>query len=219
MADYIPSGDADFIEFAQNFITKIDGTEALYGLTAATTTALNTMLTTFETSYSDNNAGQTTARSLREKKDADRAPLESRLREAAQTVQTTSSVTDAQRADLRITIPDSLSVPDGPPQSRPVAEIDTSEPLRHTVKFYDTDMEVKGKPAGVRGAEIFCKVGGEATMNEDDYRYLGTDTRSPYLAVHKPADVGKQAHYLLRWINDRGESGAWSNPVTATITG
>ena len=77
----------------------------------------------------------------------------------------------------------------------------------------------KGKPEGVKGVEIWCKIGGEATMNEDDYKYLATDTASPYLAIHKSEDIGKQAHYLLRWVNPRGEAGAWSNPVSATITG
>jgi hypothetical protein len=71
----------------------------------------------------------------------------------------------------------------------------------------------------VRTPDILVKIGGEPTMNEDEYRYLATDTASPYLATHKSADVGKQAHYLLRWENTKGETGAWSTIVSATITG
>ena len=31
------------------------------------------------------------------------------------------------------------------------------------------------------------------------------------------ADGGKQAHYMLRWVNTRGETGPWSETATATI--
>jgi hypothetical protein len=219
MADYIPSSDSELIEFAMNFINRISGNEAELGLTAADTTAITALRSTFNLSYIDNNTTQMSARSTREKKDADREPLVAKLREAAQRIQNSPNVTDAQRAELGLTIRQTSSAPTGAPDSRPVLEIDTSEPLRHTVKFYDNVLETKGKPDGVRGAEIWCKIGGEATMNEDDYRYLGTDTASPYLAIHRPENVGKQAHYIARWVNGRGEYGAWSNSETATITG
>lgn len=217
--DYIPRGDAELLEFAQNFVDKIDGNEAYYGLKAADSPVLTERLDSLRAAYNNYNAVQTTVQSALRAKDAERTALVAQLRSLARTVQKADAVTNAKRADLQITIPDSFSVPDGPPQSRPAAEIDTSEPLRHTVKFYDLESEGRGKPPGVRGAEIWCKTDGAATMNEEDYRYLGTDTASPYLAVHKPENVGKQAHYLLRWVNTRGEYGAWSNPVSATITG
>ena len=46
---------------------------------------------------------------------------------------------------------------------------------------------------------------------------LATDTRTPYLAVYDGAEGGQTAHYLLRWENTRGESGPWSETVSATI--
>jgi len=33
------------------------------------------------------------------------------------------------------------------------------------------------------------------------------DTRTPYTADWTGADAGKVAHYLLRWVNTRGEKG------------
>ena len=217
--DYIPAGDAELIEFADNFISKIDGLEAAFGLVAADTDALTLLRNNFNTSYADNNTAQNAARTSREQKDLSKKPLIAKIRSLAQRVQTTPSVTDAQRSSLGITVRQTTSVPIGTPTSRPVVEVDTSEPLRHTVKFYDNELDGKGKPEGVKGAEIWVKIGGEANMNEDDYRYLGTDTASPYLAVHKPENTGKQAHYLLRWVNQKGDYGAWSNAASATITG
>ena len=31
------------------------------------------------------------------------------------------------------------------------------------------------------------------------------------------ADGGKNAHYILRWVNPKGEKGPWSETATATI--
>jgi hypothetical protein len=217
--DYIPESDAEIIEFANNFFNKTKGNEAGFSLNVSDTDELKTLLDAFVASYNKNNADQITARASRELKDTDKKPLEKKLRSMAQVVQTAPATTDEQRADLSLNVKDTTSSAVGVPTTRPVAEVDTSQPLRHTVVFYDNELDGKGKPEGVKGAEIFVKIGGEATMNEDDYRYLGTDTASPYLAVHKAENVGKQAHYLLRWVNTKNESGAWSNPVSATITG
>jgi hypothetical protein len=30
-------------------------------------------------------------------------------------------------------------------------------------------------------------------------------------------DGGKNAHYILRWVNTRGQKGPWSEVVSATI--
>jgi len=211
--DYIPGGDSELLEFADNFITKTDGNEADYGLTAADTTEVKALRLTFAGSYADNNSKQTTAKSARKQKDADRKPLVSKLRESSQVVQEHPKTTDAMREGLNLPIQDKESSNIGEPATVPVAEIDTSVKLRHEISFYNEGSESKGKPDGVEGCQIWCKIGGDATMNEDDYRYLATDTGSPYLVVHKAENIGKQAHYLLRWVNAKGEPGPWSAPL------
>ena len=75
----------------------------------------------------------------------------------------------------------------------------------------------KAKPAGVRGAEIYCAIATTAPADPAAYRFLALDTATPYLIEHAPADGGKTAHYLLRWVNTRGEAGPWSETVSATI--
>lgn len=217
--DYIPRGDSDLLEFADNFITKTGGNEADFGLTAADTTETSALRTAFAGSYADNNSKQTEARTAKMKKDGDRRTLVAKLRESSQIAQKPPDTTDEMRTSLNLPVKDKEPSNIGEPATQPVAEIDTSVQLRHLVTFYNQGSENRAKPDGVQGAEIWCKIGGEATMNEDDYRYLGTDTASPYLAVHKPENIGKQAHYLLRWVNAKGEPGAWSGTFSATITG
>lgn len=217
--DYIPQSDSDLIEFADNFIKEIGGNEADFGLTAADTTEITALKMSFKAAYDDNISKQTEARAAKVKKDGERKTLVAKLRESSQVAQNHPGTTDDKRESLNLRIKDKEPSNVGEPATQPAAEIDTSVRLRHSITFYNQGSDSKAKPEGVRGAEIWCRVGGEATMNEDDYRYIGTDTASPYLAVHKPENIGKQAHYLLRWINAKGEPGAWSSPHSATITG
>ena len=93
------------------------------------------------------------------------------------------------REGLGITIRASSQSSIGIPQTRPMGTIDTSVPLRHTINFQDMENPTKGKPQGVKGAEIWCKLGGEATMNEDGYKYCATGTASPDLMIHKSEDI------------------------------
>ena len=39
-----------------------------------------------------------------------------------------------------------------------------------------------------------------------------------YLAEFAGADGGKNAHYMLRWINAKGEKGPWSETASGTIS-
>lgn len=216
--DYIPRSEAELITFAKNFQSKTAGAPDEFNLTAAANTELDGLVTAFETDYNDNLTQQIAARASREKKDTSKKELVAAIRKQAQTAQK-SGITNEQRALLGLTVIDKIKTSVGAPETVPTAQIDTSQILRHEITFYDNESESKGKPEGVRGAQIWVKIGGESSVNEDDYKYLATDTASPYVVVHKAEDVGKQAYYLLRWENPKGETGAWSNVFSATITG
>jgi hypothetical protein len=92
--------------------------------------------------------------------------------------------------------------------------------LRHTVSFTDeTTPSSKAKPDGVMGCEIWVKVGKQQPTDPSQLQFLGTDTRTPYVAEYGGGEAGKAAHYMLRWVNTKGEQGPWSQTVSATITG
>jgi hypothetical protein len=83
----------------------------------------------------------------------------------------------------------------------------------------ETTPNSKAKPDGVMGCEIWVKVGDPAPTDPEQLQFLGTDTRTPYVAEYSGEDAGKVAHYMLRWVNTKGEQGPWSQTVSATITG
>jgi hypothetical protein len=88
--------------------------------------------------------------------------------------------------------------------------------LRHTIEFPDESTPTP-RPAGVMGAEIWVKIDGPPPVDPGELTFLAVDTRTPYVTEFDGADGGKTAHYMLRWINSRAETGPWSQTVSATI--
>jgi hypothetical protein len=222
MADYIPGTDAAFDTWQTQFATYLNANLAALGLIALDpdVTALNTARTDWQAKYPAHIAAQNAARTAAEAKDASRSAYKTVIRRLAQRLQTSSAVDDSERAALGITVRDTEPTPIGPPTSRPVLEADTSQRLRIQLEFYDEGaVGTKAKPAGVRGCEIWVKVGDPPPVDLDDCRFLATDTGTPYLASFSGADAGKTAHFIGRWVSPRNEPGPLSETVSATIPG
>ena len=65
------------------------------------------------------------------------------------------------------------------------------------------------------------RCGGAGDHGARPGRYAGgaahLDTRTAYTLDFAGADGGKNAKYLLRWVNQTGEKGPWSETATTTI--
>ncbi len=89
------------------------------------------------------------------------------------------------------------------------ASPDVSDPERQALGITVTD--ATGTAAAAPGSRPLCRV------DSSELTFLAVDTRAPYLSEYPGGDGGKMAHYMLRWINTRGETGPWSETVSATI--
>ena len=49
------------------------------------------------------------------------------------------------------------------------------------------------------------------------FRFLALTTKPTARATFRPADGGKRAVYMTRWVNARGEPGPWSEVCSATV--
>ncbi len=219
MADYIPSPDGDFDAWQANFITYASANAAALGLDPLVDIPpLTAAQTTWTTDRAAHTAAQAAAEAARQAKDAGRGGLEGVIRPLVARLQASAAVDDAERQALGITVRDTIPTPVGPPETRPVASVDTRERLQHTISFADEATPTRrAKPAGVRGAQIWVKVGDPAPVDPSELTFLATDTRTPYLATFDGADAKKVAHYMLRWESTRGEPGPWSETASATI--
>ena len=124
-------------------------------------------------------------------------------------------VTDADRLHLGITVQSGTHTPVAEPTTAPVATIDFSVLLQHSLSFIDSATPTsKAKPYGVNGAEVWRKM-----SDGTDYIYLGTCTRTPYTVKFADSDAAKTASYKLRWVNTKGQQGPWSAVVSSLVVG
>jgi hypothetical protein len=218
--DFIPGSDADFNVWMRNFLNYANANPTALGIIADDLTPLQEAATDFETNLDASIAAQASAQGAVRKKDDSRVTLEALLRPFARRLQATATVKDSHRQSLGLNVKSTTRTAAAVPTSRPVATVDTSQRLRHVISFVDEQTPgSRAKPAGVMGCEIWVKVGPTPPLDVSECRYLATDTATPYTAEYDGADGGKIAHYLLRWVNTRGERGPWSQTVSATITG
>jgi hypothetical protein len=219
MPDFIPPSDADFDAWLTNFVGYVAANAAALGATPAQVTSLQTGKTDWDTKYPASTTAQAAAAAAVQAKSDSRSAIEDVVRPFVGMLQANSAVTDAQRQSMGITVRSGTRTPVGPPSSKPIASIDTSQRLRHTISFVDELTPTsRAKPDGVQGCEIWMKVGDPAPGGPNDVHYLALDTRTPYVVEFEAADAGKTAYYMLRWISTRGETGPWSQTVGGTIT-
>lgn len=220
MADYVPNTDADFDTWQDNLYKYASDHLAELGLTTADLAPITAARSGWTTTLADHISAQAAAQVASQAKISSREDYEALLRSFVQGVQAKPDLDDKHRAGLQINVRSTSRTPAGVPGSSPVATIDTSHRLRHTINFNDEHTPTRrAKPEGVMGCQIWVKVGDPAPTGPSQLHFLATDTATPYIAEYDEADANKVAHYMLRWENRKGEAGPWSQTVSATITG
>ena len=219
MPDYIPQSDGNFDAWQINFITYATANAAALGLDPIVDIPpLTNAQTTWTTDYPAHTAAQAAALAARQAKGDARSALEGVIRPLVARLQSSPDVDDIERQALGITVRDVIPTPAAIPTTRPLVTVDTSQRLRHVIAFSDELTPTrKAKPAGVMGAEVWVKVGDPAPVDPNELTFLSLDTRTPYTADYAGEDANKVAHYMLRWVNTRGEKGPWSETASATI--
>lgn len=218
MADYIPAADAALENWQQNFVSVLSINLELLGLLPADIAGIVAAQTSWSSVYGAHLTAQNAARGATQSKDTARDALEEEIRPFVQRLQTSPLLTDALRAAMGITVPDPIRTPAAQPTSRPIVSIDTSERLQHSVTFFDAETPTsRAKPDGVMGAEIWLATGAIPPVSLSELRFVALATRSPHVVDHASEHAGAIAHYWVRWVSTRGETGPWSETVSATV--
>jgi hypothetical protein len=216
---YIPDTDSAFNDWAKQFNEYVKINFAALGLTIADSTKLDGAFVKWENGYNGHLAAIAASEAASQTKISEKSSLTSIIREDTKKIQANPSVTNAQKAELGITVPKGTKTAAPVPTTRPIADVDNKQRLQHIIHFFDEgSQKSKAKPEGVRGCEIWCKIGGTAPLDYSETKYLATDTKTPYIAHFDGADGGKTAHYMLRWVNTRNEPGPWSETISVTIS-
>ncbi len=127
-----------------------------------------------------------------------------------------SNVGDYDRQYLGLNIPDTTPTPVAIPATHPVLSIDFSQPLQHTVHIKDELLDSNRKPEGVRECEIWYAIA-EEQPKVSELLYVGSSSKSTFLVEFDSDDEGKKVWYRAKWINTRGQHGAWGVYTSARI--
>ena len=209
--------DSEFLDIMQQVKTAVNANPADYpNVTAAMKTALDDAIDDFGVKLPTHIDSKAQARADRLAKDASRDIGEQLVR-SMRRITKESGASEAALAAMGIP---AVSEKAPPSATYPIASVDTSERLRHTISWTDAETpNNKKKPIGAMGAEIYVKIGGAPPVDASESTFLTVDSRTPFTIDYPGADAGKMAHYLLRWRMTDGTTRAWGETVSATITG
>ena len=219
MSDFInDASDSELLAEAAQFHTTVSGSPGTYGLTPAQVTALQSAIADFDDGHKEHVAAQAAAKTKTQAKEEKRDVLEKILREYLKLAKAQSSLNQSDLTSLGQIATSSYTAVSNP--TRPVGKVDTSQRLRHTISFADeATPDQRRKPAGVIGCDIRMKVGGAPPTDEKECVFVALDTATPYVKEFDGADAGKMIHYMLRWALKDETYSAWSETISATVTG
>lgn len=217
--DFIPTGDAEFNLWAQALLAQAVANATPWGILAADVTALTTSQTVWTNAFAKaSNKQNRTAADVKAKDDAREAFTKLLRKFIAQWLSNNSRVADSERQRMGLNVKSKTRTAAPAPTSSPIASIDFSTRLQHTISFVDERTpQSRAKPEGVHGCEVWVKVGGEAPKSATEMTYLATDTATPYVTIFEGEQIGQTAWYMLRWVNTRGERGPWSSTIGAIV--
>lgn len=219
--DFLPSRDQDLSAWADNFDVKITATPTAFGLTAGQATVFHGLALDFSTRLATATAPATRTKGTIQAKDISRAALRASARSLAKIVNAYPATTNAQRADLGLTIRDVVPSPVPVPATQPVVSIDGTGGGQCALRLADeTTPTKKAKPNGVSAAVVFGKIGPATEappVTPDDAKFFAVATRTA-TTINLPAgSAGKTLWVLAQWMNDRGQLGPVSVVTSAVI--
>ena len=218
---YMPRPDGDFAAWANHYYDAVEKWYSVQGFDPNELKALKEALSAWNAAFPVHVKAQAAAEGARQAKDAARAALEKEVRPVTNFVQGYPKTTNADRAEMGITVRDTSPSPAPAPSSRPLALVESGQRLTHQLRLVDESTPTRrARPAGVLGAEVWVKLvdaDQPAPTDPAALTFLTMTTKPSFRAEFKAGEGGKTAVYMARWVNTRGEKGPWSEITTATV--
>jgi hypothetical protein len=221
-SSYLPTKEIDLSEWLANFANEITSKGATFDFTPEEITALTGVITAARSSLDAARTAQENAAAARQTKDANFDAAVEDVRAAVKRLQSSPAMTDTVRAAFRITIPASGRTPAPPPTTRPLPAVQGGQRLEHTLKIADeTDPTRRARrPEGVAECEVRMVVQAHDEMVPADplkMPIIAMSSKTTVTQAFSGEQACKTAWYCARWRNSRGETGPWSQMVSATI--
>jgi hypothetical protein len=130
------------------------------------------------------------------------------------------SVTDADKRNMGLTIPDTTRTPVEPPKEGPVFMVVQMGPRMLGINFQFGQGRKGSKPPGIKGARVYYGVFDESPDDQEKLPASVWATRCPHAITFRETDRGKRAYFALRWEAERDDEksqSGWSEIVSEII--
>jgi len=222
MSDYIPTNDAEKVNWLMELALWLDANGLAHGFTQQQIDDFHAKATNSENALDQHLLAQTAARSATVNKNIVLGDTVAMARDYAQKLQHDLSMTDVERAAAGITVPDTTPTPTAadaitallPPQIL----LDFS--IRHQVTIHwgpnPGNEHQNPKPHGVMGCEIQYAKGG-VPAEETAWISLGLDTDSP-IQHHVTETTPTTYVYRARYVDKKLNYGNFGDPAECTVS-
>ena len=216
-----PSKQLALLTFANDFLAKIQANAALYGLLPLDATNLAPLVATRNTTMAAATDPATKTKVTTMAMQVAKVQVVAAIRALARRVQSNNTVTAAAKTSLGLPVHSAVPSPIAAPATRPMVNVVGMALAQMTIRIVDENTPSKrAKPAGATSAQVFCFIGPAGTPPPADLRQWvseGLATRSDFKINYAPADNGKEATIVARWLNGKGEAGPASIPTVVPI--
>lgn len=208
---YIPSKDADLVNWGNNFATLITADPPRYGLQASDASVIQSNFDEFQTAYGLATDPATRTIVTVAAKDEEKAGFLSLARSYAAIIRANQGVSNDDKVALGLNIPDPTPTPIPAPTSYPVLTIPLAGVGQQYLSVADQfTPTTKAKPFGVAGMLLYRKVGATPAVNMDGAEVIGIVTRADSIISTAGVTAGQITSYAGKWFNRKGELGPLS---------
>lgn len=220
---YIPTRDAELIDWGANFAGVITADPAAYGLLAADALVIQTNFNEFNAAYilAVNPATRTIVTIAA--KDEEKAGFLSLARAYAAIIRANAGVTNEAKSAAGLTIPDPTPTPIPVPSTSPIlaAPLQGQGVILMTITDSATPL-LKKKPFGVAGGLLFFRQWTNLTTPPppQDYMLIGLFTKSDNVITTSTfAAAGEKFSFNGQWYNRKGQLGPLGADLPLIILG
>jgi len=220
--DYLPGSEAELIAWLKRFAAWMTTHGTAKGFSAAEVTEVVTRIATAETGFDDCEILEAAYRAGVQTKRHSIADAVTLTRADVRRLQADPTMTDTDRAESGITVPDTEPTKTSEEAVRelplPILVLDWSKPLQVILHWGTNpgDERNNARPGICLGVQIQFYKGG-APEHESEWLTLDIDTRSPYIhIVHD--DVPTTYAYRVCWMDRKGNKGPYCDPAICTVS-
>ncbi|HEY0008920.1 MAG TPA: hypothetical protein VGB55_09365 [Tepidisphaeraceae bacterium] len=217
--NYLPTREADFLDWCQSFHRTLAVDPVLFGTNANAVDAYEEDLNRFAASYSKATDPNTRTRPMIERKDQDKKTLVRSTQSMVRQIQARPETTDEQRRQLKITVPDRKPTPHGPPTEMPATTLVSA--VRHTIEMQIRREDGgRGRPTGTNGANVYYAVSPTVPTSQIGWTHAGQATRmNTQITLPESTPAGATVWIACCWYNGRGENGPLSVAIATNLPG